>query len=62
MDNLNITEIAKKVGKSRQHISMVLGGTATPSIETARKLARVLGRSIFDFRPDLKEIFRESIT
>ena len=41
--NLTQEKIASNLGITRQHIGLIENGNATPSVETAKKIANVLG-------------------
>jgi transcriptional regulator with XRE-family HTH domain len=61
MRTLNQSDIARQAGVTKQMISMVLNGKCRPSVKLAKKLARITGRPFFDFRPDLKKLFKEMV-
>jgi transcriptional regulator with XRE-family HTH domain len=40
--NLNRSALARKIGTTRAHMSMILSGKAQPSLEMLRRIARAL--------------------
>ena len=56
-----VKKMAEKLGINRVYLSAVLTGAVHPSVTLAKKLAKITGRSFFDFRPDLREILKEAL-
>ncbi len=54
-----VKRMAEKLGINRVYLSAVLTGAVQPSYGLAKKLAKITGRSFFDFRPDLKNLLKE---
>lgn len=55
---LSRTKIARSTGVSLAHISKIYKGTRNPSVEVAKKLAKVQGISLDAFFKELTEIRR----
>jgi transcriptional regulator with XRE-family HTH domain len=55
----SVKAMAEKLGINRVYLSSVLRGDVQPSISLAKKLAKITGRSFFNYRPDLKKIIKE---
>ena len=56
-----VKAMAEKLGINRVYLSAILCGGVQPSIQLAKKLAKLTGRSFFDFRPDLRAIVKDSL-
>ena len=55
----SVKAMAEKLGINRVYLSAVLTGAVQPSYKLAKQLAKITGRSFFDFRPDLKNLLKE---
>ena len=61
-NNINQSELGKKVGASRQTISFIERGDYSPSITLALKIAKVLNvgvEEIFEYQEELDEWYRK---
>ncbi len=54
-----VKRMAEKLGINRVYLSAILRGDTFPSVTLAKKLAKLTGKSIFDFRPDLKKLLNK---
>lgn len=45
---------------SRTFLSLIESGARRPGLQTVGKLAKALGVSVYDLRPDLEEIFGDA--
>ncbi|GLP86273.1 helix-turn-helix domain-containing protein [Tritonibacter mobilis] len=57
---LSREEICEEAGISRTFLSLIESGARRPGLHTVEKLARALGVSVRDLRPDLASIFGDA--
>ena len=58
---VNRSEVARKLGVSRSHISRILSGNVDPSVEVLDKLSRLLRISMGQLNVELKRVRNKGV-